>query len=97
MFDMLSNEYGEKQIQINHIGYLIAIVGAALSIIGTLVNNLWLDHTLAMWIWLFSNPILLMWAIGNRRGLWDGGLSIDALIVMYFVFTITNFTGLILL
>jgi|WetSurMetagenome_2_1015567.scaffolds.fasta_scaffold02467_3 hypothetical protein len=78
----------------NTIGSILAGVGSFLSIIGTLVNNLWLDHTLAMWIWMLSNPILFAWAYGNDKDWWDGGLSIKALGLMYAIFTITNFYGI---
>jgi len=97
MFDVLAGNCGEESFRAVWLGYTIAIAGTALSIIGTLVNNLWLDHTFAMWIWLASNPILFVWAVGNRKGYWDGGLSIDALGVMYATFSITNLVGLFLL
>jgi hypothetical protein len=76
------------------IGSVIAISGSALSILGTLANNLWFEHTLAMGIWMLSNPILFAWAYGNYKHWWDGGLSIESLGFMYAVFTITNFYGL---
>jgi hypothetical protein len=76
------------------IGSALAISGSFLSILGTLVNNIWLDHTLAMGIWMFSNPILFAWAYGNDKKWWDGGLSIKALAITYAIFTITNFYGL---
>lgn len=76
------------------IGSVIAISGSFLSILGTLANNLWLEHTLAMGIWMLSNLILFAWAYGNYKHWWNGGLSIEALGFMYAVFTITNFYGL---
>ena len=78
----------------NRIGALLAIVGTTLSICGTIINNLYLDHHLAMMIWMPSNLILLSWAIGHGRRYWDGGVSIDALVVMYAVFSLTNAYGL---
>lgn len=75
-------------------GPAVAVTGSALSIVGTLYNNLKLDHRKAMLFWMVSNPVLLIWAVGNVYGFWDGGLSAGALGVMYLVFTITNFYGL---
>jgi hypothetical protein len=48
-----------------------------------------------MWIWMPSNIILLVWAIGNSIGWWDGGLSGVALAIMYSIFTISNTLGLV--
>jgi hypothetical protein len=79
----------------NHIGYSLAVTGSALSIIGTLVNNLWLDHIFAMWIWLFSNPILYIWSIGVIKHRWHNGLSMAAIATMYLVFFVTNVIGLL--
>lgn len=76
------------------LGITIVIVGTILSIVGTLCNNITLDHYEAMKFWMISNPLLLVWAIGKLRKWWDGGLSIGALAVMYFVFAVTNWYGL---
>jgi hypothetical protein len=83
-----------KPQTLDTIGTALAISGSALSIIGTLINNCALDHIGAMWCWLISNPLLLVWAIGNWKGIWNGGTSITALIVMYFVFFVTGAYGL---
>lgn len=76
------------------IGSSLAVTGSILSIAGTLVNNLWLKHRTAMKVWAVSNPILCVWAVGVLLGIWNGGLSIVALLIMYLVFTVTNFYGL---
>ncbi len=76
------------------IGLLLAISGTIISIVGTLVNNISLDHTMAMWLWMLSNPLLLCWAYGCYKKWWDGALSIEALAVMYLCFTVSNFYGL---
>jgi hypothetical protein len=78
------------------IGSTLAVTGSTLSLVGALANNLFLAHALAMQLWMMSNPILAGWAIGQRKGVWNGGLSMDALIVMYLIFTVTNFYGLFL-
>jgi hypothetical protein len=77
-----------------HTGIILAITGSALSVIGTLWNNLALAHVTAMWFWMFSNPLLLAWAYGCHKRWWSDGISIEALGVMYAVFTVTNVYGL---
>jgi hypothetical protein len=79
----------------NDIGTTLAVVGSIISIIGTLTNNLYHKHLLAMQVWAVSNIILLVWAVGNSIGWWDGGLSGIALAIMYSVFTISGVFGLI--
>lgn len=76
------------------IGLAMAVIGSAISITGALINNLLLDHTLAMQIWRFSNFILLAWAFGMYKSWFNGGLSAAALCCMYAIFTITNEIGL---
>ena len=78
----------------NKIGSFLAISGSILSIAGTLINNLWLYHTLAMWIWLASNPLLAVWAIGYWRKWWTDGIDALALVAMYMTFFITGAIGL---
>jgi hypothetical protein len=79
------------------IGPTLAVSGSTLSIIGTLMNNLYLDHITAMYFWMISNPLLLAWAYGYDKEYWNGGLSGKALVVMYVVFTVSNFYGLFVL
>jgi hypothetical protein len=81
---------------LHNIGTCLAITGSILSVIGTLWNNIELAHTTAMWFWMISNPLLLAWAYGCYKKWWNGSLSVEALGVMYFVFTITNFYGLVI-
>jgi len=78
----------------NTTGSLLAIFGTTLSIIGTLFNNISLDHTMAMLVWQVSNPLLLCWAYGSYKKWWNGALSIEALVVLYLTFTVTNAYGL---
>jgi hypothetical protein len=92
LFEILCVEVFKPQLKL--IGSVLAVSGAALTIIGTLVNSIWLDHIAAMGIWLFSNPIMLAWAIGYDREYWDGGLTGKALITLYLVLTILNAYGL---
>lgn len=79
---------------VKNIGLALAVIGSAISITGALVNNLLLDHILAMQIWRFSNFILLAWAFGTYKQWFNGGLSAAALCCMYAIFTITNEIGL---
>ena len=78
----------------NKIGSFLAISGSILSIAGTLVNNLWLLHVLAMEIWVISNPLLTIWAIGYWRKWWTDGIDAFALVMMYIAFFITGAIGL---
>jgi len=92
------------------LGSALAVVGSILSVTGALINNIWLDHTLAMWFWMCSNPILLMWAYGiiefnitvegkhiySKYQWWSDGLTIVAVAAMYAIFTVSNFYGLFL-
>jgi hypothetical protein len=76
------------------IGSVLAVSGAFLTIVGTIANSFWLDHVAAMGIWMFSNPIMLAWAIGYDRKYWDGGLTGKALISLYLLLTVFNAYGL---
>ena len=78
----------------NDIGSALAIVGTIISIAGTIANNVWHKHILAMQIWMFSNVILVAWSIGNALDYWGGGLSGVALAIMYFIFTSSGAHGL---
>lgn len=76
------------------IGASLAVLGSLLSVVGTLVNNLQHRHVTAMRLWAWSNPMLAIWAIGYIAGIWNGGVSVGALLVMYSIFTVTNWWGL---
>jgi len=73
-----------------NIGSILSIVGSAIGITGTLVNSLLLFHNAAILIWAVSNPILLLWAHGSRKEWWNGGLSYEAIEIMYAVFTVSG-------
>ena len=80
----------------NTTGNILAIAGSILSLTGALVNNLWLSHTEAMWIWMISNPLFLVYFVGVDMKWWNGQhISTRALIVTYAVFTVSNFWGLL--
>jgi len=77
-----------------NIGLDLAVLGSTISCVGVVANNILLDHLLAMQIWMFSNPILLVWAYGLHKHWWDDGLSGLAISVMYLIFTVSNLYGL---
>ena len=78
----------------NDIGSALAIIGTIISIAGTVANNVWHKHILAMKIWMVSNILLVAWSIGNTLDYWSGGLSGIALTIMYSIFTISGGYGL---
>lgn len=81
----------------NIIGTVLAITGSALSIIGALIFNLTPEYFLAKLAWAASNPMLLIYTHGLDNKWWNGIISLKALKIMYAIFTISNFIGLILL
>jgi hypothetical protein len=76
------------------IGSSMAISGSIISVAGALINNLKHDHRRAMRLWMVSNIMLLAWSAGFISGLWNGGVSVGALMAMYLIFSISNFWGL---
>lgn len=81
-------------INLSLIGPTLAILGSIISIIGALYNNLWHDHHGAMEWWMVSNVLLLVWATGLAAGIWNGGISGMALVVMYLIFAVSNWWGI---
>lgn len=76
------------------LGTDLAWLGAAISCIGVVYNNLYLDHVMAMHVWRFSNIVLLGWSVWLWRKWWDGGLAGVALVGMYGFYAATNEWGL---
>ena len=76
------------------VGTAFAVLGSIMSVIGALTNNLRHDHHRAMEWWMYSNILLLVWCAGNLGGLWNGGISIGAMMCMYLIFTVSNVWGL---
>ena len=76
------------------IGSCLAVMGAMISVIGAIFNNIWHDHHGAMQWWMISNILLLVWAVGLMAGVWNGGLSALALVVMYLIFAVSNWWGM---
>lgn len=84
----------KPSLPLDYIGETLAIMGSIASITGALLNNLSLMHVEAMWLWMLSNPLLLAWSYGCYKKWWNGGISIEAIGIMYAIFTVTNFYGL---
>lgn len=75
---------------LQEIGAILAVGGASLTVIGTLVNNIQNKHWRAKKIWAVSNPTLAVWAGGYIAGLWAVDLTMAAILIMYLIFTVTN-------
>jgi hypothetical protein len=43
---------------------------------------------------MYSNVLLLIWCAGNLGELWNGGISVGAMMLMYLIFTVSNLYGL---
>jgi hypothetical protein len=76
-------------------GWLLIIAGSGLGIIGGVINAIAL-HNLAIDIWMWSNLFLLVWAIGFIKGWWNKKISVEALALMYAVFTICNIYAILM-
>lgn len=76
------------------IGWSLIITGSGFGIVGGVVNAAAM-HNLAIDIWLFSNAFLLVWAIGFIKGYWNKKISVEALALMYLVFTVCNIYAIV--
>jgi hypothetical protein len=81
-------------IEPKNLGLDLAVFGTAISIIGVIYNNVFLEHTTAMWIWVFSNAIFVVYFWGRTQKIWDGGLSDGLLCMNYVVMLVTGLWGL---
>lgn len=75
-------------------GFILASLGTAISLYGMYLNNQRKDHRGAMTVWFWSNPILMVYFIGQSFALWNGGLSSAVMAGLYAVFTVSNVQGL---
>lgn len=80
----------------NNLGTVFIWLGSMLGMLGGIVNALFF-HICAIQIWFISNIILLIWAIGIRYKWWDAQVSIEALIIMYTVYTCCNIFSLMVM
>ena len=82
------------KIDIRNIGLDLVVAASIISAVGVYVNNIWLDHYLAMLIWRWSNVIFALYFLGRWRDWWDGRVS-DAVMMTFYLFCIvTNELGL---
>jgi hypothetical protein len=82
-------------IEIKNMGLDLAVVGSFISIVGVILNNVFLMHHEAMMVWCGSNILLMVYFYGHWKGWWDGGLSSEVIFVLYLVFTVTGVYGLV--
>jgi len=82
------------KLELRNIGLDLAVIGSAISIVGVLVNNVFLLHVLAMQIWVFSNLIFCICFYGRTKDYWDGGLSDKVMFWMYVVMFLSGILGL---
>jgi hypothetical protein len=85
----------EEVYRHERIGTSICLVGTAVSIVGSWVNSINLDHNLAIYVWAISNPLLMAWAYGFTKRWWNGGVSGMSLVVMYGYYIVTNIWAMI--
>ena len=81
-------------IDTRNLGADIAVIGSIISGIGVVANNVFLDHILAMQIWVVSNALLLLWSYGLYKNWWNGGISGLALCLMYLLMLVSGVYGL---
>jgi hypothetical protein len=75
-------------------GFILALLGTCISLYGMYLNNQKHDHHGAMMMWFYSNPILMVYFVGQSFDLWNGGLSAAVMAGLYAVFTVSNWRGL---
>ena len=78
------------------LGLDLAVVGSAISIIGVLLNNVFLLHTSAMQVWVISNLIFVIYFYGRRKDYWNGGISDTIMCGMYCVMLVSGLYGLVI-
>ena len=82
-------------INVKDIGLDLVAVGTLISLIGVVYNNLLLQHTMAMFVWVFSNAIFGIYFYGRINDWWDGGLSNKFLLVNYLFMLVSGVYGLL--
>jgi hypothetical protein len=86
---------GCDSVDISLLGFPLALAGAILSILGALDNNLFHHHRRAMLLWMLSNPLLFIWAVGMMLGLWADGLGLAFIAGMYLLYIFSNAYGIL--
>lgn len=80
---------GESIFVLKDLGLDIAALGFVISFIGVCLNNILLDHILAMIAWCPSNAIFCLYFFGRAKGHWDGGVS-DWLMCLNYAFMLVS-------
>ena len=79
----------------NDIGLFLSISGTLISLYGVYLLNILHEWKRAMLAWAVSNPVLLAYFCGSALGIWDGQLPLACMVVLYGVFTATNWYGIV--
>jgi len=77
------------------IGWVLIVLGSGFGIIGGIINAI-NYHDAAIDVWTISNFLLVLWAIGFIKGWWNKKISVEALVLMYAVFTVCNIYAIIM-
>ena len=77
------------------LGLDLAVLGSIISIIGVILNNIFLMHREAMMVWCVSNVLLMVYFYGHWKGWWDGSISSEVIFVMYVVMLVSGVWGLL--
>jgi len=80
---------GEQIFTLRDFGLDLVVIGMAIMLVGVMVNNVLLDHILAMKIWVPSNAIFALYFFGRYRDWWDGHIS-DGLMCVTYVITLAS-------
>lgn len=84
----------DKIFDVRDLGLDLTLAGLVVSVIGTLYNNILLDHLTAMLIWRWSNILFATYFIGRWKCWWDGRVSDGLMAILYISYIITNELGL---
>ena len=76
------------------LGLPLPIIGTTISILGVVYNNIFLLHITAMWIWMFSNALFVVYFGGRSKGWWNGGFSDGFLCLNYSIMLVSGAYGL---
>jgi len=69
-------------------GQVIAVLGSIIGSVGTIFISIGM-YRQAYTLWAISNPLLLIWCVGEGRW-WEGGLSTKMLAAMYGIYIVFN-------
>jgi hypothetical protein len=84
----------KMQIELRNIGLDLAAFGSFVSILGVILNNVFLMHREAMIIWCGSNIVLAIYFYGLSKDYWEGGLSAKIICGTYVFSLVSGVWGL---